>query len=310
MSSLPSLAVLNRTATLVGVISLVTTSTAALAGLNPGGPVVLENDVARVTVFGGLAGNGLSNSGGYFDYFNKPRATNTAFSIDPVLIAPNGTVFVLSNDLLGGPTPGKTNPLTPSAGSSATIADNQNQFFGVTAFTTLLLDGTARTQFSIENIPSVQGGGSGAGGPSSPLTGWKFVFFAESDLFGFGNDQAAFTGSIAGGNLELFQSDDATSNFFVRLRTHETGNAQVSAFGSGVFTGFGDAIQAGNLAGLSANGSNFVSGPADLALAIAYDLGGVAASVTVDYSVTSVIPEPTTLGVLAAATALLLRRRR
>lgn len=251
----------------------------------------LENATTRLQVFGGEASNGLVPSGGYFDYFDKARNDSTTWSVDPVLIEPTGAVHVLSNGLLSSPV------LDGSAiVSNATVGD-----ISIEA-RTQLIGSTARTTFSLQVIPAI-GGGGGVG-----LSGYKFLFYTENDINGV-NDDATFTGSIAGGNLRLFQFDEAGSEFFVRVNEVDRSNAQLSLFGSGRWTGFGTALEAGDLSVLSSDGSNFVTS-GDIGNALLWDLGSdFTSSITVDYLTVAEIPEPTTLALLAGAGLLVLRRR-
>lgn len=248
--------------------------------------VTLENASTRVVVNGGEANNGLIPSDGYFNYFALDLSEETTWSVDPVLIAPTGQTFVLSNGLLS----------SPALVGGAAVSTATTGGVTTTATTTLVAD-TARTQFAF------------AAPAGATLSGWRFVFHAENDLFSFTDDVATFTGSIAGGDLRLFQFDSAVSDFFVRQNTAGLASATELAFGAGTYTGFGAALEDGDLSVLSADGGNFATS-GDLGLAHAYALAGGTALVTVDYLRTAAIPEPSAALALAATALVGLRRRR
>lgn len=234
--------------------------------------VVFDNTTTTLTVNGGDALNGLVPANGYFNYFDKAQNDETTWSVDPVLIAPTGAVSVLSNGLLSSPT-----LIGGAAVSTAATAG-----INVTASTSLIGQ-IARTTFTFV-------------APNS-LAGYQFLFYAENDINGV-SDEATFTGAIASNDLRLFQFDDPSQAFFVRLNQESASNAALALFGCGDWTGFGTALEAANLSVLSADGSNFdTSG--DIGLALQWNLGaGPTATVTVDYATTNIIPEPTSLAVI------------
>jgi hypothetical protein len=253
-------------------------------------PVTFQNATTRLTVNGGEANNGLVPSGGYFDYFDIARNETTTWSIDPVLVFPSGTpkTVVLSNGSAGGfgsPT-NLGNGIARSTGAGRGInvqADTQ------------LVGPIARTTFTFTS--------------TAPMDGVTFVFYAEDDLFSAANDSATFTGSIAQNNLALFQFDSATSDFFVKLTAHDATNAALTSFASGVWTGFGTSLEAGDLSVLAPDGSKFAT-TGDLGRALAFNLSGTTAGVTVDYQSVAEVPEPATCATVTLAAIAFNRRRR
>jgi len=267
---------------LVGVVALVAAVSAAAA------PVVLSNPTTSVTVNGGEAGNGLVPFGGFFDYTDLIAGATPTWSIDPFLRFSGGSTAVLSNGAAGG----FGSPVDLGGGS----VGNSAVTGAVTTSAVTELTGTiARTTFTF------------TAAPGTSLDGTVFGFYAENDILGFGDDTAAFTGSIAGGDLALFQYDTVGGGITVRLSGVATSGAALTAFGSGIWTGFGTDLESGDLSVLSADGSNFVGGPGDLGLALAFALSGGSASIIVDYTTQplppGVIPEPS--GVALAGLALL-----
>lgn len=231
-------------------------------------PITLSNATTEVEVYGGEANNGLTNSGGYFRYTDLASGEETTWSIDPVFILANGAATVLSNGSAGGfgspmDLGGGVVRSTTSVGIIAIQADTE------------LIGTIARTTFTF----TLTTAGS--------LSGHHLVFYAENDIVGFSSNVASFSGSIAGGNLVLNQTQTATGGLNVRLTGAPLSGAALTAFGSGVFSGFGSAIAASNLTVLSNDGSNFVHGPADLGLALDFTLadGVSSATLVVDYSV-------------------------
>jgi hypothetical protein len=249
-------------------------------------PVVFENTDVKLTDYGGEANNGLTTFGGYFAFVDKAFSNEeTTWSVDPLVISPTGLVTVLSNGSAGGfGSPNAAGTSTATVGALA-----------VSATTTLF----GRTATTVTTFTLPQGGS---------LAGYKFVFYAENDIFG-AQDSAAFQGSIAGGNLRLNQYDTTTQSLTVVLTPGALVNATLTSFGSGKFTGFGEALATGNLSVLSTDGSNFdTSG--DLGQALAFSLSGTTASVTVNYRTQSIVPEPGALGLIGIGALALIRRRR
>ena len=253
--------------------------------------VTFQNATTRLDVHGGETNNGLVPSGGYFDYFDIAKNETTTWSIDPLLVFPSGTpkTVVFSNGSAGGfgsPT-NLGNGIARSTGAARGISVQAD---------TQLLGNIARTTFTFTS-------------PTAAMDGTTFVFYAEDDLFSAANDAATFTGSIAQNNLALFQFDSATSDFFVKLTAHDLTNAALTSFASGVWTGFGTSLEAGDLSVLAPDGSKFATS-GDLGRALAFNLTGSVASVTVDYQSVPQVPEPATCAVLALAAVALNRRRR
>jgi len=200
---------------------------ALAVGAAQAAPVTISNPSTSVTVYGGEADNGLVPLGGYFEYTDLTIPTMPTWSIDPVLRFPDGTTVVLSNGAAGGF--GSPTDLGGGLVGSSVVTG------GVTVTAVTELVGTiARTRFTF------------TAAPGAALTGTTFLFYAENDIFGFGDDTAAFTGSIAGGDLALFQYDTIAGSTTVRLSgAAEPGSALV-AFGSGIWPAWGSALETGD----------------------------------------------------------------
>ncbi|MGB3795881.1 MAG: hypothetical protein WA957_06210 [Alteraurantiacibacter sp.] len=255
-----------------------------------------------LTVNGGNAFNGLVPSGGYFDFTDTATGELVSWSVDPVLISADGTVSVLSNGILGS-----TSEIGGAAVSSGSVGD-------VTVDAATTLDGRlATTTLSFATTGS--------------LDGSTLLFYAENDIFSFGDDTAAFAGSIAEGDLRLFMFDTLAvlgdaPGLTVQLDGVGGSGASLSSFGSGIWTGFGETLEGGDLSVLSSDGSNFVTGPGDLGVVLGFDLFGDAAEVTVNYRTLGDLPDeiinptpvplPASLPLLAVGMASLgwLSRRR
>jgi len=254
--------------------------------------VFYSNATTDLNVRGGLAANGLIPPDGYFSYTDKVviPAEETTWSIDPVLIAPTGNVFVLSNSLLSAP--------VDVAGKAQSTATVDGGLVDVVAETELV-DRVARTTLRFTSLSG-----------SQSLAGYKVLFYAENDLFSPNDDAATYTGSIAGANLKLFQYDTITSDFYVQVNESAVPtNATLATFGAGIWTGWGTSLEAADLSVLSADGSNFAT-LGDLGLALQWDLGDAASSlITVDYGVTTDVPEPATGAAIALLMTSLIRRR-
>lgn len=259
-------------------------------------PVVLSNASTSVSVHGGEAGNGLVPFGGFFAYTDLIAPATPTWSIDPFLRFSTGATAVLS----AGGAAGFGSPTDLGGGL---VGNTAMSGFVTTTAVTELIGTIARTTFKF------------AAAPGMSLGGTIFGFYAENDILGFGDDTAAFTGSIGGGDLALFQYDTGAGGITVRLSGVGTAGASLVAFGSGFWTGFGTDLEAGDLTVLSADGSNFVAGPGDLGLALAFALSGESATVVVDYTTQplppGVVPEPAALGLVSLALlALAVQRRR
>ncbi len=256
-------------------------------------PIVLSNASTTVSVNGGEAANGLVPFGGFFDYTDVGAGATPTWSIDPVLRFAGGTTAVLSNSAAGGFG-------SPTDLGGGLVGNSATTGTVTTSAVTELVGTIARTTFTFTAAVGTR------------LDGTTFLFYAENDILGFGDDTAAFSGSIAGGDLAMFQYDTIGGGITVRLSGVAGSGAATVAFGSGIWTGFGDDLEAGDFSVLSADGSNFVSGPGDLGLALAFSLSGSTATVTVDYTTQPLppgrVPEPGSLA-LACLGLLLVHRR-
>jgi hypothetical protein len=265
---------------------------AALAAQARALPATLTSPTTELTVFGGEANNGLVPSGGYFHYTDLASNEDTTWSIDPLLIR-GGAVAVLSNGAAGGfGSPSSAGPgVVRSTATFGTIAVQAD---------TMLLGAIARTTFNFTKTSPLD----------PPLDGTTFVFYAENDLFSFSDDVAAFLGSIGSEDLRLFQFDSVEGGLAVTLSGRGTSNASLALFGSGAWTAFGTALEAGDLSVLSATGSKFVTG-GDLGLALAFNLRGNSASLVIDYQTqANPVPEPAGLGLAVLGGLLACRVRR
>ena len=232
------------------------------------GSIVAANPTTELTVNGGLARNGLVPYGGYFKYIDRAFNEETTWSIDPVLRFPDGTTSILSDQSRGG----FGAPQHVGDGLMRCVADVRGVHVEAD---TELLGRNARTTFRF----------SGA-----DLTGIRFVFYAENDLFA-ASDAATFGGSIANGDLALYMFDTAAGGLSVVMTTATGPGSLLDLFGCGVWTGWGTALEGGNLSVLSADGSNFVRN-GDLGLAFGYSLSGQSATLSVNYNGTADLPDP------------------
>jgi len=227
--------------------------------------VTLSNATTQLVVNGGEANNGLVPYDGYFRYTDIGQSEETTWSIDPVLVFSDSSTVVLSNGLAGG----FGSPTDMGGGIVRSLATVNRLGLTISVQADTQLIGTnARTTFTFTS--------------DGPLDGTTFLFYAENDLFGAGDDEAAFTGSIAGNNLVLYQYDSAAQGMTVRMTGEAGTNSTLSLFGAGIWTGWGTALEGGNLSVLSSNGSNFAT-VGDLGLALAFTLSGTTATVTINY---------------------------
>jgi hypothetical protein len=236
-------------------------------------PLTMTNATTSVTVNGGETVNSshLVDYDGYFRYTDLATSEETSWSIDPVLIGPGAspTVTVLSNGSAGG-LGSPTGPVGGPATSSTTT-----QGVSVTAVTELV-GRNAKSTFTF----AVSAG---------TLDGFTFLYYAENDLFGFDDDAAAFTGSIGGGDLALFQYDTSAGGLTVKVTSGALANAALALFGAELWSGWGAELETGDLSSLSADGSTFVT-LGDLGLALAFTLTGTSATVVVNYETVAEVP--------------------
>jgi hypothetical protein len=235
----------------------------------------LTNATTELVVNGGEVDNGLIDFGGYFAYTDLTAAEEPSWSIDPLLVFSDFSTLVLSDGSAGG----FGSPADVGGGvirSTASLTD----VIDVQA-DTVLTGSNAQTTFAFTDT-------SGNG-----LDGITFVFYAENDLFGVANDTASFEGTVAGNDLVLFQYDNVSGGLTVNLTPAPGTGATLTQFGSGLYTAFGAALEAGDLSVLSSDGSNFATGPGDIGLALAFSLSGSVASIVVNYD-TQAAPPPTT----------------
>ncbi len=237
-----------------------------------GSSITLSNNTTSLVVSGGLARNGLTSYGGYYTQTDLARNTRPTWSVDPVLRFPNGAVTVLSNANVSG-----------AFGAPQHIGNgvvrNTSVTNGVSVQAdTELVGSSPKTTFTF------------TASPGETLNGTTFVFYVENDIISVQNI-ASFTGSIAGEDLALFQYDSDARNFTVRLTGEADTGASLDLFGAGRWTGFGYAIETGDLGVLSPDGSNFVTS-GDLGLALGFSLSGTSASLTINYDNQPTPPDP------------------
>lgn len=227
-------------------------------------PVTLSNATTSLTINGGEADNGLIPYDGYYRYTDITDSEETTWSIDPLLVFSDGSTSVLSN----GSTGGFGAPADIGGGVVRSTSTTPGKV--ITQADTELIGSNAKTTFTFTDESN------------NGLDGTTFVFYAENDLFGFADDTAAFTGSIAGDDLALFMFDSGVGGLSVKLTGEGVTNSSLSLFGAGIWTGWGTAIESGDLSGLSNDGSNFVT-VGDLGLALAFNLTGASAELVINY---------------------------
>jgi hypothetical protein len=259
------------------------------SSLSVAGPITLTNATTSVTVYGGEASNGLVPFGGYFSYTDLGASEETTWSIDPVLVFSDGSTAILSDGSttggFGSPTDSGGGVITSSASAGTVSVSAETELIGSNAKTTF-------------NFFAATG---------TSLDGASFVFYAENDLFGFANDAAAFTGSLASDDLALFMFDSAAGGLSVKLTGEEVLGASMDLFGAGIWTGWGTSLEGGDLTVLSADGSNFaVIG--DLGLALGFSLTGTSAQLIINYDTqpnppSTGVPEPSVLALFGLGLA-------
>lgn len=260
------------------------------AGPAAAAPTLLSSASTDLVVNGGEAGNGLVPYDGYFRYTDRAAGEETTWSVDPILRFANGSTAVLS---AGGASGFGSSSLVAGAAQSSAVSGSVS-----TTARTELIGSNARTTFTFTAAAGTR------------LDGTSFVFYAENDLFGFADDTAAFQGTIAGGDLALFQYDSSAGGLTVRITSESSGGAALSRFGAGLWTGFGTSLEAGDLDVLSSDGSNFVA-LGDLGLALSFSLSGTSATVVINYDTQPLppgIPEPSSVALVGLALALAARR--
>lgn len=254
-----------------------------LVGSNPAvASVTYSNADVSLQVNGGEANNGTVPANGYFNYELINVGVETTWSIDPLLILPTGQVINLANGLAGG----FGSPVdNGGVAQSTAVISNELTVEANTTLNNLL----ASTTFNFITDGS--------------LEGYKLVFYAENDIPPSDSNIAGTFGSLAGGDLILLQANFIPGGIVVGLLGGGLSNAQLSLYGSGLWTGFGTALESADLSVLSSDGSNFVYGPGDLGLALGFDLSGTGgASLVVNYVAISVpVPEVGTFAYLAVA---------
>ena len=259
------------------VTVLVVCTISGFANFSYAAAVTLSNATTSLTVNGGEANNGLIPLNGFFRYTDLAAAEETTWSIDPLLVFSDSSTLIMSNGATGGfgsPTDLGNGVVRSTASVPANISVQAD---------VELVGSNARTTFSFTDD-------SGNG-----LDGTTFVFYAENDLFSASDDLAAFTGSIAGGDLSLFMFDSVAQSLTVKMTSEANAGATLSLFGAGLWTAWGTALEAGNLSVLSSNGSNFVTS-GDLGLAFAFTLTGASAEVVVNYDTQPMPPIPVPAG--------------
>lgn len=263
------------------IFALAVAAVGVFAGSNPlFASVTYSNSDVSLQVNGGEANNGTVPADGYFNFQLVNLGVETTWSIDPLLILPTGQVIDLANGLAGG----LGSPVDNGgvAQSTAVISDDLT----VEANTTLN-NLVASTTFNFITNGS--------------LEGYKLVFYAENDIPPSDSNIASTIGSLAGGDLTLLQANFIPGGIVVGLLGEGISNAQLSLYGSGTWTGFGTALENADLSVLSSDGSNFVTGPGDLGLALGFDLSGTGgASLVVNYVAVSIpVPEVGSFACLA-----------
>lgn len=110
----------------------------------------------------------------------------------------------------------------------------------------------------------------------------------------------------------MFQFDSVAGGLTVRMAGAGLTGALLSAFGADLWSGFGTALEGGDLSVLPAAGSNFAT-LGDIGLALAFSLSGRAATVVVNHDTQPPppgVPEPASAALALRGLAAAARMRR
>jgi hypothetical protein len=202
---------------------------------------------------------------GYSRYRDRSTNVSPNWSVDAVLVLADGRAFVLSDRRHGA--------LGPAAAVGGGIARSVGAIEGISLLAESQLVGrVARTTFRLTS--------------AAALDGATFVFFVDDDLgTAWWDDAASFSGSLAGGDLVLLQSDSVAGGVTTRLTGRAVSGAELALFGAGTFPATSVALEdAGDLSWLSSDGSGFaLEAIGGRAAALAFALQGSEAVVETDY---------------------------